>query len=386
MNYDKAHPTEEQDADEEITGGIVPQKSVMPNDDTGRTLQKIVIINSRDIEGTTYYLVRIQSIAEGDSGRTDEQYLKKRYSDFQRLDNALRKVIAETPWGEAAPLAFLPALPDSGVLGLRHKLGVGEFMTRRQEGLQKYLDYVLSQVKTKDDQPALKAFLSSDHVDMKRVQDAKYQVPDAPLQEEGTARAGKRGAVSVGLPGGPGLSSTRAEGAEGQELQKLTIVSCREGTPTFYLICVEASGEEWYLGKRYTDFQRVDGVLRTANAERSRNKDKVLNLPDLPEKGRLGLRKMMGVGDFNEKRKQGLQNYLDVLTEQILAVNSVPGLEEFLGSGMIARERVLEAKFQVPDDWGPKVEDWTNEAPQDSDEDDLSGFIASELANDGKNR
>lgn len=92
---------------------------------------------------------------------------------------------------------------------------------------------------------------------------------------------------------------------------------------TFYHINVSdvASGLQWDVRKRYTDFWKLDRRLR-GNGE--------LNTIDLPTKGLMGFRHRCNIGDFNEQRLSGLSSYLDHLTKQTESLVSCPELSDFL--------------------------------------------------------
>ena len=50
----------------------------------------------------------------------------------------------------------------------------------------------------------------------------------------------------------------------------------------------------------------------------------------LPEKGTVGLRKMLNLGNFNQDRQRGLATYLSHLASQIQSLSQVPALSQFL--------------------------------------------------------
>jgi len=60
--------------------------------------------------------------------------------------------------------------------------------------------------------------------------------------------------------------------------------------------------------KRYNDFKEFDSRMRAEGSVAAQI------LPELPSSGTLGLRHKFDVGDFNEKRQEGLQKWLDALT------------------------------------------------------------------------
>lgn len=118
---------------------------------------------------------------------------------------------------------------------------------------------------------------------------------------------------------------------------------------TAYTISVEREGRQRALVRRhYTDFlaldkeETVQGLLPESR-------------PTLPPKGRLGLRHRLDLGSFNEKRRKGLQQYLEQLlqteagasaaVDRFLAANAAPAppaldtLEQFLRSAGDEEER-----------------------------------------------
>jgi hypothetical protein len=60
--------------------------------------------------------------------------VKRRFNNFRDLDWTLRSS------GSIPPEGLPPPLPDTGFVGIRHRLGLQGFNQRRLEGLQEYLD------------------------------------------------------------------------------------------------------------------------------------------------------------------------------------------------------------------------------------------------------
>lgn len=93
-----------------------------------------------------------------------ERFYLKRYCDFRELYMTLKgKVDA----GTSAVIKTLPDVPEEERFGFRRSLsglGMSSFMAVRREGLQKYLDVVMSQVKKFEDEPALNDFFGNDSV------------------------------------------------------------------------------------------------------------------------------------------------------------------------------------------------------------------------------
>lgn len=301
-------------------------------------IDEIVILSNRDIDGTTFYLLRLQL---GGTGGEEERYLVKRFSDFQRLDSALR---AEAVLGSEA--SSLPDLPDSGAVGNLVRSVDADAAAKRQEGLQAYLEAVAATVSNVVMQPALKVFLAENLVDAAVVVAGGNKVPDpefaAPL------RTIKRECVMGPVLGAVNAAGTATAENEGIDftLEGARIMSYRDIKGTqWYLVHVYGGGHEWFCGRRFTDFVRLDEALHSGPGE--------VKLPKLPEKGTLGIRHMLDVGGFNEKRMEGLRNYLDVLFEQVSSTSDRPGLTDFFRGGLIDGQDVVAAKFQVPENWEP---------------------------------
>lgn len=81
-----------------------------------------------------------------------------------------------------------------------------------------------------------------------------------------------------------------------------------DGQTLLYQIEVEQDRRRWTTTKRYTDFVEIDGIFGKELAEHCE-----LNLPS---KGKFGLRHYLNIGRFNEQRREGLDQYLEVLVEQ----------------------------------------------------------------------
>lgn len=100
-------------------------------DSRGYKPVKAVIVSSREVDKVTWYLMKIEE------GYETRLYMK-RYSDFKKLDQQLRQ--------EATPGRKLLNLPTAGTFGIRHRFNLGDFNTKREQGLQRYLDQLLQQV------------------------------------------------------------------------------------------------------------------------------------------------------------------------------------------------------------------------------------------------
>lgn len=110
---------------------------------------RVVLVSSRELDGVTWYLFRV----DDDGG---QRLYMKRYSDFVRLDAALR---AHPPAGRSR---VLPELPEKGSLGLRKKLDIMDFNAKRRDGLGNYMARLLADIQTFVEEPALMGFFDRD--------------------------------------------------------------------------------------------------------------------------------------------------------------------------------------------------------------------------------
>lgn len=91
-------------------------------------------------DGVTRYQVRVETDAS-------EWIVQRRFSDFECLEKQL------APSGtRRAPL------PAKGILGLQHKMNLGDFKEKRQLGLQAYLSSLVEHIGSLSEMPALEAF------------------------------------------------------------------------------------------------------------------------------------------------------------------------------------------------------------------------------------
>lgn len=105
----------------------------------------IDILSSRMAEkDVMWYSIKVR-----DHGTT--WFLHKRYSDFKALDDSLQVLT----WAGVV----LPELPPPGLIGLRHRLNIGDFNARRRFGLQQYIEEVAFKLQPWSRAPALAAFL-----------------------------------------------------------------------------------------------------------------------------------------------------------------------------------------------------------------------------------
>lgn len=91
-------------------------------------------------------------------------------------------------------------------------------------------------------------------------------------------------------------------------------------THTEYGVKVSDGNRNWTVEKRYSDFVALDGLLREVPGYRR---------PTLPQKGCLGIRHRLNIGDFNERRQQGLQQYLSDMAGQVTTLADIPCLRDF---------------------------------------------------------
>jgi len=116
------------------------------------------------------------------------------------------------------------------------------------------------------------------------------------------------------------------------KLQATLISSKAIDGVTWYLFKLQENNEARFYMKRFSDFRRLDRVLRSAPRPGRQ-------LPTLPPSGRFGLRHMLDIGDFNRKRAAGLRIYVEDLLTQVGSLTDEPALVRFFGRG--AGGRVL---------------------------------------------
>lgn len=93
-----------------------------------------------------------------------ERFYLKRYSDFKELYSGLKEKIEA---GTASKVKDLPEIPAEEKFGFRRSLsmlGMSSFMQVRREGLQNYIDAVLSQMPTLKSEPSVADFFGSESV------------------------------------------------------------------------------------------------------------------------------------------------------------------------------------------------------------------------------
>mmetsp|Transcript_21099 Transcript_21099/g.45733 ORF Transcript_21099/g.45733 Transcript_21099/m.45733 type:complete len:361 (+) Transcript_21099:146-1228(+) len=122
-----------------------------------------------------------------------------------------------------------------------------------------------------------------------------------------------------------------------------TILSSRKlDRVTWYLVRLQDNNDTRFFMRRYSDFRVLDRELRG-------NPRWQKLLPPLPTRGRFGLRHLLDFGDFNEKRKQGLQRYLDDVVREATSFSAEPALVRCFGRA--APGRIL----RPPNDGPPSI-------------------------------
>jgi len=89
--------------------------------------------------------------------------------------------------------------------------------------------------------------------------------------------------------------------------------------------------DRFYL-KRYTDFKELYVALK---AKADAGTGKVTNVPGIPDDERFGFRRTMssiGMSSFMQKRREGLQAYVDNILSQVDLLESEPLLADFFGA------------------------------------------------------
>merc|ERR1711920_237409 len=90
-----------------------------------------------------------------------------------------------------------------------------------------------------------------------------------------------------------------------------------DGT-TRYQIRVEEKGSEWVVARRFRDFEVLEKDIAPSGMRRA----------SLPARGMPGLHKL-NLGDFQEKRRRGLEAYLSSLVAGIDNLSKIPALAAF---------------------------------------------------------
>jgi hypothetical protein len=124
-------------------------KTVLTKQVSSRNV-KISLISHREVANVTWYAFSVKE------PQGEVRYYMKRYNDFTRLDDALREARGATR--RKLRLDGLPDLPESGMFGLRQALNIGDFRSRRTEGLGKYAQDLGKNLTALKEDPHLEAF------------------------------------------------------------------------------------------------------------------------------------------------------------------------------------------------------------------------------------
>lgn len=109
---------------------------------------RVALLSSRMYNGVLWYLFQVRE-------RESLRYFAKRYSDFSRLDQDLRRSAQR-----GSGIMCVPQLPKK-LPGFLQALHSESFLEKRREGLRCYVERVVEQVQSLDDDPALRMFFGS---------------------------------------------------------------------------------------------------------------------------------------------------------------------------------------------------------------------------------
>lgn len=121
-----------------------------------------------------------------------------------------------------------------------------------------------------------------------------------------------------------------------------------DGLTTFYAIKVSDTSHSWKVKRRYSEFVQLDADLASSGS--------VLKRDELPEKGTLGIRHRLNLGDFNEKRRTGLDSYLKFLLRQVTTIAQDPVLHTFLQQPAISETAMVDS---IQSEQASSIEDTT---------------------------
>jgi hypothetical protein len=113
-----------------------------PREASARKFKRALMISSRQMGTVTWYLFRIYD-------RGEERFYMKRYSDFRALH-------AELEAARQMRRQPLPELPEAGIFGIRNILD-SDFLMRRREALERYVDALFVNGTSVSDDPLLEA-------------------------------------------------------------------------------------------------------------------------------------------------------------------------------------------------------------------------------------
>lgn len=94
------------------------------------------------------------------------------------------------------------------------------------------------------------------------------------------------------------------------------------GGHTEYELDVCEGIHQWSVQRRYSQFIDLNERLKAVPG---------FQTYELPPKGMFGLRHACNIGNFNQKRQEGLNKYLSEIVSQASSLADVPALAEFLG-------------------------------------------------------
>lgn len=125
--------------------------------------------------------------------------------------------------------------------------------------------------------------------------------------------------------------SGKTTGAASRERSKGTLRFTVESAMVFpdgtsrYQVRVEEDGSEWAVARRFRDFEVLEKQIAPSGIRRA----------SFPARGLPGLHKL-NLGDFQEKRRLGLEAYLGSLSEGIGSLSEMPALAAFCDPGVQA--------------------------------------------------
>merc|ERR1711957_327802 len=98
---------------------------------------------------------------------------------------------------------------------------------------------------------------------------------------------------------------------------------------TWYLLRAQCGTEEKFYAKRYSEFAELHKTFLASGDWASQSR----TIPTLPKPGLTGFRHRFNLGKFNQRRLQGLEAYVERVSEQVDGSLMDPALELFLGAG-----------------------------------------------------
>merc|ERR1712113_1148909 len=91
--------------------------------------------------------------------------------------------------------------------------------------------------------------------------------------------------------------------------------------------------------KRFSDFQNLYAAIRSIFS--NQGETPISRLPDFPPEESFGFRRglaALGMSNFMNERRQGLQQFLNQLFDQVEVVEDEPALAQFFGPNAIPKE------------------------------------------------